>query len=125
MKKIIFLGLCLIMLFSVMPITHAASSTTPSSDLELLQSEFPSRKVIELPYNRVSSFGRGLVNIWLNDKQGVIDLTGKEIIKPKYDHVKDGNEGLFAVKLGDKWGLINKKGKEIVNPIYDDNDIKV
>lgn len=72
------------------------------------------------PNFTIGDFVEGLAGIYLNDKYGFIDLTGKEVVPPIYDYAYSFSEGIAAVYQNGKFGFIDKSGKEIVKPKYEE-----
>jgi hypothetical protein len=75
--------------------------------------------VIELKYDYVRNFSKGLAKVRLNRKRGFVDKEGNEVIELKYDWARNFSEGLAGVKLGDKMGYIDKTGKIVIELKYD------
>ena len=64
-------------------------------------------------YNWIGEFRNGFACIYLNDKWGFIDETGKEVVECKYDFVYEFKNGFFKVKLNDEYFWINQDGIKI------------
>ena len=71
-------------------------------------------------YDDIESFYEGLAGVYLNDKWGFIDETGRVVIPCKYDNIYDFSEGLARIKLNGKYGFIDKIGREICPCKYDE-----
>jgi hypothetical protein len=77
-------------------------------------------------YDYTGKFVDELAAVYLNNKWGFIDKTGKEIVPVKYDGVSKLGfiDGVAYVKLQSKWGYVDRDGNEIVPPKYDGLDDK-
>jgi len=82
--------------------------------------------VVPAIYDEVSgNFENGFAWVKLDDKYGLIDITGKEVIEIKYDFAANFSEGLSKVRINDKCGFINKDGKIVIELKYDSaNDFR-
>jgi hypothetical protein len=56
--------------------------------------------------------------VWVDDKAGFIDRTGKLVIHPQFELADDFSEGRAAVRVGESFGYINMDGDMIVPPVY-------
>ena len=83
--------------------------------------------VIEPVYTSASVFKGGYATVKLNDKEGVIDTTGKEVIPVIYDNIyaNAAEDGYFAAEKSDAVFYFNKDGKpftaEIIKYLYPSN----
>ena len=63
----------------------------------------------------------GKAAVWLNDKIGFIDTTGKFITEPMFDRLGDNEElGLIPVLQDGKWGFVDSTGIISINPQFED-----
>jgi hypothetical protein len=79
-------------------------------------------KILASNYDACSLFSEGLNAVFINERWGFIDITGKEIVPCIYDNASDFSEGLAAVSINEKWGFIDKSGKVVIQCKY--NDVK-
>ena len=83
------------------------------------------KQICETIYEYIDIVNSGYAVVENNNKQGVIDLTGRIIVDCLYHNVKpsDFNEhGYMRVRRNYKWTLVNRKGEEILPCIYDQID---
>ena len=66
-----------------------------------------------------SNFSGGLARVYINNKYGFIDKTGKIIVEPQFDSVYSFIEGLASVRVDGKYGFIDNTGKIIIKPQFD------
>ena len=64
-------------------------------------------------YDDVGYFREGIARVYLNEKCGCINKTGKEVIPPVYDNYIRFIVDLAEVEINGKHGFINKTGKKL------------
>lgn len=62
----------------------------------------------------------GMIKVYIKNKSGLINLSGKLIVPAKYDDIQSFENGIAIVELNNKYGFININGKEVIPPIYDE-----
>ena len=72
--------------------------------------------MIEPQFDGVRLFSEGLAHVWIGDKEGYIDKTGKMVIESQGDWAWEFSEGLACVAIDGKWGYIDKTGKMMIEP---------
>jgi len=81
---------------------------------------FSIRDANGFPMDKGSFFASGLTFVYLGDKCGCIDTTGKIVIPFLYDYVSSFTyEELAIVALDGKYGYIDITGKVVIPIIYD------
>lgn len=82
--------------------------------------------IIPLKYDEIEDFRYGIAVVTLNNKDALIDKTGKEKMGFIYDEIVFYRENqnikseLFLVIKNKKVGYINEKGETVIEPKYDD-----
>lgn len=79
--------------------------------------------VIQYIYNLPGDFSEGLAHVYLNEKCGFVDKTGKTVIPFMYRDAGDFSEGLAWVKRKDFYSYIDMTGKESIPSLYDYDDV--
>jgi hypothetical protein len=70
-------------------------------------------------FDGASQFSEGLAAVWVADKVGYIDESGKFLIKPqKLDFADSFYEGLAAAGLDNKLGYLDKSGQWAIPPKF-------
>ena len=81
---------------------------------------------IEFDYNRSSmlsqKFKNGQVIAEKNNKQGLIDKTGKYLTAKDYERIEPFSEGYAAVQKKNKWGYMDDKMKLQIQYLYQSAD---
>lgn len=76
--------------------------------------------VVPYRYEGAADFSRGRAAISMGkDKQGLVDITGRELVPPKFRQVLSFSNGYIAVANDDDlWGLVDRNGREITPQKY-------
>lgn len=88
---------------------------------EIITEYFDQLSTISLHDGRYETIKK-VIAVALNDKWGLIDMTGKEILPIIYDEIVSLCDQLIKIKFEDKWGVIDGYGKVITSFIYDKID---
>ena len=54
----------------------------------------------------------------IDNKYGVMNLSGEDVVEASYDELKEGKTGILIAKKGDKYGIIDMQGNEKVEFKY-------
>lgn len=82
--------------------------------------------VVEIKYHDADDYSEGLAVVVKDDKQGFVDVSGREAVPLKYDVDECGcgrssfAGGIAQVTLRGKFGFVDKRGREVVPVKYDD-----
>lgn len=76
------------------------------------------KEVAPPEYERIRSFGGGLVAVQLNGLWGGVDTTGKTVIPHIYEEVHHFIEGLAAAQLNGLWGFVDSTGQTVIPHMY-------
>lgn len=76
--------------------------------------------VVPYRYTGAADFSRGRAAISMGrDKQGLVDITGRELVPAKFRQVVPFSNGYIAVANDDDlWGLVDRNGREITAQKY-------
>lgn len=80
------------------------------------------QQIAPVKYDMLYNGYPGTIIVQLDNKAGLIDLSGKEICKPIYDQINTAccGESVMRVKINDKTGLINPQGILTAPAKFDD-----
>ena len=81
------------------------------------------KKITPFIYDDADDYGcnRRLFKVTIDDKVGLVDLSGRQIAPCRYKYIGSFNEGLAPVKdLSGKWGYIDERGQEAIPCVYQD-----
>lgn len=83
--------------------------------------------LIDFTYNSIGYFGQNILKVELDNKFGLIDISGNEIMPIEFDDIekisKDNNrinEVAYKIKLGNKYGIAGSNYKILIECKYDD-----
>lgn len=84
--------------------------------------DYDGRVVIKPQYiiTLTSSFSEGFAKVFVGDKWGFIDKSGKISILPVFDSVSDFSEGLAVVKKNGRYGFIDQQGNVVLEFRFED-----
>ncbi len=66
------------------------------------------------PYNQVKDLGRGMMEIKVGNKYGVIHKSGWKVLDIDYDQIKLLGDSFLAIRNGSLWGIASMAGRIIV-----------
>ncbi len=61
----------------------------------------------------------GYIDVSEDDKEGLVDSTGKEVVPLRYESIFRYSGGYMCIKLNGKYGFIDRTGREVIPPRYD------
>ena len=78
------------------------------------------QEVCENPWDETGELGSGLLQVWQNNRAGVVFKTGEKVMDIRYEGIE--LIGRAFIKAGErgKWGLYTVCGRELLPPEYDD-----
>lgn len=77
-------------------------------------------------FDKIESLKQGNnMFVWVNGKQGIIDLDGRYIIKPDISYVEPIEAEGYIVTVKDKKGLVSPEGNIIIKPDYSVIDLSL
>ncbi|MCT4617837.1 MAG: WG repeat-containing protein [Marinisporobacter sp.] len=82
-----------------------------------------SKLIANTNYTDINEFSyfdlKNCIIVYLDDKEGIVNMEGDTIIEPKYDQMSVYDDNNILVKLKDKWGVVNTKGQLLIPVEYD------
>jgi hypothetical protein len=70
------------------------------------------------PYNEVKDIGRGLLQIKVGNKYGILHKSGWQVLDVAYDQIHLLGDSFLSIRKGNRWGITSMTGRIMVPPKF-------